>query len=244
MAIIKVKATSPGRRGLEKVVTPGLHKGKPFSPLLQKKIRGSGRNSSGRITVRHQGGGHKQFIRLIDFKRNKDGIPAKVETIEYDPNRTSHIALIKYDDDIYSYIICPQNLKVGDKVISSDKAEIKVGNCMQLKNIPTDTLIHNIEMKPGKGAQLNRSAGTYSQLIGKDAEYAQIKLSSGEIRVVRIECRATIGMVSNADNKNIKLGKRNFGKVSVISGLDQGDTVIIEGVSKVRNKAKVKIINQ
>ena len=158
------------------------------------------------MTSRRKGGGHRKY-RIIDFKRNLLDKFANVERIEYDPNRTANIALIKYENGVYSYIISPQKLKVGDKIVSSEKAEIKVGNCMQLKHIPTDTLIHNIEMKPGKGAQLNRSAGTYSQLIGKDSEYAQIKLSSGEIRMVRIECKATIGMVSNPDNKNIKLGK-------------------------------------
>ena len=144
---------------------------------------------------------------MIDFKRNILNVSAKVERIEYDPNRTANIALIKYDNNEFSYIICPQNLKIGDSVVSSDKADIKVGNCLQLKNIPTDTIIHNIELKPGKGGKLSRSAGTYGQLIGKDADYAQIKLSSGEIRIVRVECRATVGMVSNPDQKNIKLGK-------------------------------------
>ena len=185
----------------------GLWKGKPYKPLTTTNNTSRGRNNLGRITARNIGGGHKQKYRIVDFYRRKLNMKASVERIEYDPNRTANIALIKYENDIFSYIISPQKLKIGDKIISSDKADIKVGNCMQLKNIPTDTLIHNVEMKPGKGGQLNRSAGTYSQLIGKDSEYAQIKLSSGEIRIVRIECRATIGMVSNPDNKNIKLGK-------------------------------------
>ncbi len=182
MAIIKVKATSPGRRGLEKVVTPGLHKGKPFSPLLQKKIRGSGRNSSGRITVRHQGGGHKQFIRLIDFKRNKDGIPAKVETIEYDPNRSSHIALLCYADGERKYIIAPKGISVGEELLSGNEAPFKIGNSLPLKNIPVGSTVHCIELKPGKGAQIARSAGTSIQLLAREGIYAQLRLRSGEVR--------------------------------------------------------------
>ena len=207
MAVIKAKPTSPGRRFRSLSSNPELYKGRSFQPLTEPKRKSGGRNNSGRITTRHIGGGHKHHYRVIDFKRNKDDIPAKVERIEYDPNRTSFIALVKYDNNNFSYIICPQNLKKGDTVLSSDKADIKVGNCLQLRNMPTDTIIHNIELKPGKGGQLSRSAGTYGQLIGKDADYAQIKLSSGEIRVVRVECRATVGMVSNPDQKNIKLGK-------------------------------------
>merc|ERR1711871_1263626 len=168
---------------------------------------GGGRNNYGHLTSRKQGGGHKRKYRVIDFKRNIVDVSAKVERIEYDPNRSAFIALIKYDDNQLSYIICPQDLNVGDKVLSSHSAEIKVGNCLPLKNIPTDTLVHNIELKPGKGGQLGRSAGTYCQIVGKDSEYAQLKLSSGEIRLVRVECKATIGMVSNQDKKNIKLGK-------------------------------------
>ncbi len=208
MALKQYKPNTAGQRGLVLTDKSELYKGGPFKKLTKGLSKSGGRNNFGHLTARRQGGGHKRKYRIIDFKRNFLDKFATVQRIEYDPNRTANIALIKYDDgDNFSYIIAPQNLKVGEKVVSSDKADIKIGNCMQLKNIPTDTLIHNIEMKPGKGGQLNRSAGTYSQLIGKDSEYAQIKLSSGEIRIVRIECRATIGMVSNPDNKNIKLGK-------------------------------------
>ena len=171
------------------------------------KTSTGGRNNLGRITSRSKGAGHKNKHRKIDFYRKKDDVKAKIIRIEYDPNRSAYIALLKYKDGQHSYIICPQNVKVGDEVISSNSADIKPGNCMQIKNIPTDTIIHNLEIKPGKGGQLIRSAGTYGQLIGRDASYGQIKLSSGEIRIVRVECKATIGMVSNPDKKNIKLGK-------------------------------------
>ena len=207
MAIIKVKATSPGRRGLEKVVTPGLHKGKPYSPLLQKKIRGSGRNSSGRITVRHQGGGHKQFVRLIDFKRNKDGIPAKVETVEYDPNRSSHIALLCYADGERKYIIAPKGISVGEELLSGNEAPFKVGNSLPLKNIPVGSTVHCIELKPGKGAQIARSAGTSIQLLAREGMYAQLRLRSGEVRKVHVDCRATIGSVGNAEHSLRSIGK-------------------------------------
>jgi len=207
MSLKQYKPITSSQRGLVLVDKTGLYKGKPFKKLTKGLTKSGGRNNFGHLTSRRKGGGHKRKYRIIDFKRNTLGISAKVERIEYDPNRTAHIALLKYDNDNFSYIICPQNLKVGDSVVSSDKADIKIGNCLKLKNMPTDTIIHNIELKPGKGAQLSRSAGTYGQLIGKDADYAQIKLSSGEIRIVRVECRATIGMVSNPDQKNIKLGK-------------------------------------
>ena len=207
MAIIKVKATSPGRRGLEKVVTPGLHKGKPYSPLLQKKIRGSGRNSSGRITVRHQGGGHKQFVRLIDFKRNKDGIPAKVETVEYDPNRSSHIALLCYADGERKYIIAPKGISVGEELLSGNEAPFKVGNSLPSKNIPVGSTVHCIELKPGKGAQIARSAGTSIQLLAREGIYAQLRLRSGEVRKVHVDCRATIGSVGNEEHSLRSIGK-------------------------------------
>ena len=207
MAIIKVKPTSPGRRGLEKVVTPGLHKGKPYSPLLQKKTRGSGRNSSGRITVRHQGGGHKQFIRLIDFKRNKDGIPAKVETIEYDPNRSSHIALLCYADGERKYIIAPKGISVGQELLSGNEAPFKIGNSLPLKNIPVGSTVHCIELKPGKGAQIARSAGTSIQLLAREGMYAQLRLRSGEVRKVHADCRATIGTVGNEEHSLRSIGK-------------------------------------
>jgi large subunit ribosomal protein L2 len=207
MALKKYKPNTSSQRGLVLVDKSELYKGKPFKKLTSGLTKSGGRNNFGHLTSRRKGGGHKRKYRLIDFKRRIIDIPAKVERLEYDPNRSAHIALIKYENGEYSYIICPQNLKVGDQIISSDKADIKTGNCLSLKNIPTDTLIHNIELKPGKGGQLSRSAGTYGQLVGKDSENAQIKLSSGEIRIVRVECKATIGMVSNPDQKNIKLGK-------------------------------------
>ena len=207
MTLKNYNPTTPSRRALVLVDKSEVYKGKPLKKLTKGLTKSGGRNNFGHLTSRRKGGGHKRKYRIIDFKRNTLDVSAKVERIEYDPNRTAHIALIKYDNDNFSYIICPQNLKVGDDIVSSDKAEIKIGNCLKLKNMPTDTIIHNIELKPGKGAQLSRSAGTYGQLIGKDADYAQIKLSSGEIRIVRVECRATVGMVSNPDQKNIKLGK-------------------------------------
>jgi large subunit ribosomal protein L2 len=208
MALKQFKPTTSSQRGLVLVDNSDLHKGKPLKKLTKGLKKSGGRNNYGHLTSRKKGGGHKRKYRIVDFKRNLVDVPAVIERIEYDPNRSAHIALIKYKKDgEFSYIILPQKLKVGDEIISSEKTEIKIGNCLQIKNIPTDTLIHNIELKPGKGGQLARSAGTYGQLIGKDADYAQIKLSSGEIRVVRVECRATIGMVSNPDKKNIKLGK-------------------------------------
>ena len=207
MALKKYKPNTSSQRGLVLVDKSELYKGKPFKKLTSGLTKSGGRNNFGHLTSRRKGGGHKRKYRLIDFKRRIIDISAKVERIEYDPNRSAHIALIKYENGEYSYIICPQNLKVGDQIISSDKADIKTGNCLSLKNIPTDTLIHNIELKPGKGGQLSRSAGTYGQLVGKDSDNAQIKLSSGEIRIVRVECKATIGMVSNPDQKNIKLEK-------------------------------------
>ena len=207
MALKTFKPITSAQRGLVLVDNSSLYKGKPLKKLTKGLNKSGGRNNYGHLTARRKGGGHKRKYRIIDFKRSIIDVPAIVERIEYDPNRSAHIALIKYKDGDHSYIICPQKLKKGDEVISSKKTELNVGNCLELRNMPTDTLIHNIELKPGKGAQLCRSAGTYGQLIGKDSEYAQIKLSSGEIRLVRGECRATIGMVSNPDKKNIKLGK-------------------------------------
>ena len=207
MALKTFKPITSAQRGLVLVDNSSLYKGKPLKKLTKGLNKSGGRNNYGHLTARRKGGGHKRKYRIIDFKRSIIDVPAVVERIEYDPNRSAHIALIKYKDGDHSYIICPQKLKKGDEVISSKKTELNVGNCLELRNMPTDTLIHNIELKPGKGAQLCRSAGTYGQLIGKDSEYAQIKLSSGEIRLVRAECRATIGMVSNPDKKNIKLGK-------------------------------------
>jgi large subunit ribosomal protein L2 len=205
--LVKVKPTSAGRRGVVKVVNPNLHKGKPFAGLVEKQTKNAGRNAHGRITVRHQGGGHKQHYRLVDFKRNKDGIQAKVERIEYDPNRTAHIALLCYADGERRYIIAPRGLEVGQVVISGSEAPIKAGNALPIRNIPVGTTIHCIEMLPGKGAQLARAAGTSVQLLAREGSYAQLRLRSGEIRRVHIECRATIGEVGNEENSLRKIGK-------------------------------------
>jgi len=207
MALIRSKPTSPGRRFRVKITNPELHKGKPCESLIAKLTKTGGRNNKGRITTRHIGGGHKRSYRIIDFKRNKDGISAKVERLEYDPNRSAFIALLKYDDGELSYIVAPQRLSVGDKVISSEKADIKPGNTMPMKKMPIGTIIHNIEMKPGKGAQLIRSAGTFAQLVGRDQGMAILKLTSGEQRLIPDVCKATIGAVSNPDNSNTKLAK-------------------------------------
>ncbi len=207
MAIVKVKPTSPGRRAVIKVVHAHLYKGKPLRSLLAKKKEHAGRNNQGKITVRHQGGGHKQHYRMIDFKRLKEGVPAIVERLEYDPNRTAHIALLKYADGERSYMIAPNGLNQGDTVISSNEAAIKVGNCLPLRNIPIGTVIHAVEMKPGKGAQLARSAGTSVQLLGKESVYAVVRLKSGEMRQIPVDCRATIGEVSNAEHNLRSLGK-------------------------------------
>jgi large subunit ribosomal protein L2 len=207
MALVKVKPTSAGRRALVKVVHAHLHKGKPHAPLVEKKIRGSGRNNHGRITMRHQGGGHKQHYRIIDFRRNKDGIAAKVERIEYDPNRSAHIALLCYADGERRYVIAAKGMTVGMQVMNGQEAPIKVGNALPLRNIPVGSTIHCVEMLPGKGAQLARSAGAGVQLLAREGSYAQIRLRSGEIRKVLIECRATIGEVGNEENNLRNLGK-------------------------------------
>jgi len=207
MALKTYKPTTPSQRGLVLVDRSHLWKGKPEKTLVEGKSEKGGRNNAGRITMRHKGGGHKRAYRLIDFKRVKFDMPATVERIEYDPNRTAYIALIKYDDGEKAYILAPQRLGPGDKVVAADKADVKPGNAMPMKNIPVGTIIHNVEMKPGKGGQIARSAGTYVQLVGRDADYALLKLTSGEMRRVRAECMATIGAVSNTDQKNIKLGK-------------------------------------
>lgn len=207
MPLVKVKPTSAGRRGLVKVVSPQLHKGRPLASLTEKKIRGSGRNNAGRITMRHHGGGHKRHYRIIDFKRTKDGVPAKVERLEYDPNRSAHIALLCYADGERRYIIAPRGLAVGAQVQSGQEAPIKVGNTLPLRNIPVGSTIHCVEMLPGKGAQLARSAGASVQLLAREGSYAQLRLRSGEIRKVLIECRATIGEVGNEENNLRQLGK-------------------------------------
>ena len=207
MALKKFNPTTPGRRGLVLVDRSALWKGKPERTLTEGLYNKAGRNNNGRITARRRGGGHKRRYRVIDFKRLKYGVEAIVERLEYDPNRTAFIALIKYTDDQLSYILAPQRLSIGDKVISGEAVDIKPGNAMPMQSIPVGTIIHNIEMKTGKGGQIARSAGTYAQIIGKDQGYAQLRLSSGELRLVRSECMATIGAVSNPDQQNIKLGK-------------------------------------
>ena len=206
MAVIKAKPTSPGRRGVVSVKRD-LYKGKPWRSLVVSKSKNGGRNNNGRITVRHQGGGHKQHYRIIDFKRDKFDIPAIVERLEYDPNRSANIALLKYADGERRYIIAPSKLKVGDKVVSGDNCEIKVGNSMKLKDIPLGTNIHCVELKPMKGAQLARSAGTSARLVAKEGIYATLRLQSGETRKVLWECRATLGVVSNQENNLKSLGK-------------------------------------
>jgi len=205
--LVKVKPTSAGRRGVVKVVNPDLHKGKPFAGLVEKQTKNAGRNVHGRITIRHQGGGHKQHYRIVDFKRDKDGIPAKVERIEYDPNRTAHIALLCYADGERRYIIAPRGVEVGQVLLSGSEAPIKAGNTLPIRNIPVGSTIHCIEMLPGKGAQMARAAGTSVQLLAREGSYAQLRLRSGEIRRVHIECRATIGEVGNEENSLRKIGK-------------------------------------
>ncbi|MGI9308229.1 MAG: 50S ribosomal protein L2 [Gammaproteobacteria bacterium] len=207
MAIVKTKPTSAGRRHLVKVVNSDLHKGAPYAPLLESKSKSGGRNNNGRITTRHIGGGHKQHYRVVDFKRNKDGIPAKVERLEYDPNRSAHIALVCYADGERRYIIAPKGLKAGATIQSGDAAPIAVGNTLPLRNIPVGSVIHAIELKPGKGAQLARSAGASVQLVAREGQYATIRLRSGEMRKVLAECRATLGEVSNSEHSLRKLGK-------------------------------------
>ena len=207
MAIVKCKPTSPGRRHLVKVVNNDLHKGKPYAPLLESKSKSGGRNNGGRITVRHIGGGHKQHYRLVDFKRNKDGIPAKVERLEYDPNRSANIALVLYADGERRYILAPKGLVAGDMIQSGEDASIKAGNCLPMRNIPVGTTVHAVEMKPAKGAQIARSAGSYSQIIARDGAYVTLRLRSGEMRKIPAECRATIGEVGNAEHMLRQLGK-------------------------------------
>jgi len=207
MALVKVKPTSPGRRAVVQVVNAHLHKGKPFAALVESKSQNAGRNNNGRITVRHQGGGHKQAYRVIDFKRTKDGIPAKVERLEYDPNRTANIALICFADGERRYIIANKGMVVGQPIMTGSEAPIKSGNSLPIRNIPVGTTICCVEMLPGKGAQLARSAGTSAQLLAREGAYAQIRLRSGEVRRVHVECRATIGEVGNEENNLRKIGK-------------------------------------
>jgi large subunit ribosomal protein L2 len=207
MAILKSKPTSAGRRHVVRVVEHDLHKGAPYKPLIESQSKTGGRNNNGRITTRHVGGGHKQHYRVVDFKRDKDGMPAKVERLEYDPNRTAHIALILFPDGERRYILAPKGLKAGDLVQNGPSAPIKAGNCLPIRNIPVGSIIHAIEMKPGKGAQLARSAGAAVQLVAREGAYATVRLRSGEMRRVLSDCRATIGEVSNSEHSLRKLGK-------------------------------------
>ncbi|WP_077287498.1 50S ribosomal protein L2 [Cognaticolwellia aestuarii] len=207
MAIVKCKPTSPGRRHVVKVVNTELHKGKPYAPLLDTKSKSGGRNNTGRITVRHVGGGHKHHYRMVDFKRTKDGIPAKVERLEYDPNRSANIALVLYADGERRYILAPKGLKTGDSIQSGVDAPIKAGNTLPLRNTPLGSVVHAIELKPGKGAQIARAAGTYAQLVAKDGAYVTLRLRSGEMRKIESDCRATLGEIGNAEHMLRSLGK-------------------------------------
>ena len=207
MPVIKAKPTSPGRRFVVKAVSPNLYKGDPYKPLLEKKSKSGGRNNRGRITTRHIGGGHKQKYRVVDFKRNKDGITAQVERLEYDPNRTANIALLKYEDGERRYIIASKGLSAGDIVESGELSPIKVGNCLPMRNIPMGSVIHCVELKAKKGAQIARSAGTSAQLVAKEGRYVTLRLRSGEMRKVLAECRPVVGEVSNAEHNLRSLGK-------------------------------------
>ena len=207
MPLKQFNPITPGMRNLVLVDRAALHKGKPVKQLTEGLTKKGGRNNTGRITARRIGGGHKRTYRLVDFRRRKYGVPGTVERIEYDPNRTAFIALIKYEDGEQAYILAPQRLSVGATIIAADKADVKPGNAMPLRSIPVGTIVHNVELKPGKGGQMARSAGTYAQLVGRSTGYAQLKLTSGEQRIVRSDCMATVGAVSNPDQANIKLGK-------------------------------------
>lgn len=207
MPIVKTKPTSPGRRFVVKVVNPNLYKGRPHAPLLEKQTRNGGRNNTGRITTRHQGGGHKQHYRLVDFKRDKDNIPAQVERLEYDPNRSAHIALLLYADGERRYIIAPREVGVGVTLMSGPAAPIKPGNALPLRNIPVGSQVHCVELRPGKGAQLARSAGATVQLVAREGTYATLRLRSGEIRKVHVDCKATVGAVGNEEHNLRSLGK-------------------------------------
>ncbi|TGE33088.1 50S ribosomal protein L2 [Desulfosporosinus sp. Sb-LF] len=207
MALKSFKPTSPSRRNMTVSTFEEITRTEPERSLVKPLTKKAGRNNDGRLSVRHQGGGHKKMYRVIDFKRNKDGIPARVASIEYDPNRSANIALLFYQDGLKTYILAPNGLKVDQMVVSGPDADIKVGNTLPLQNIPVGTLLHNIEMKPGKGAQMVRSAGGSAQLMAKEGSYATLRLPSGEMRMIRIECRATIGQVGNLDHENINIGK-------------------------------------
>jgi large subunit ribosomal protein L2 len=223
MALKTFKPVTPSQRELVIVDRSELWKGKPVKELTEGLRSKGGRNNTGRVTLRWRGGGHKQRYRIVDFKRQKDDVPATVERLEYDPNRTAFIALLKYEDGELSYILAPQRLKAGDQVVSGERVDVKPGNAMPLKNIPVGTIVHNVEMKPGKGGQIARSAGTYVQLVGRDAGNALLRLGSGEVRMVAADCRATIGAVSNPDQQNINIGKagrnRWLGKKPSVRGV-------------------------
>ena len=207
MAIVKTKPTSPGRRFVVKVVNAELYKGAPYAPLLEAKSKSGGRNNNGRITTRHKGGGHKQKYRRIDFRRDKESVAGVIERVEYDPNRSAHIALVKYLDGERRYILAPKGLKAGDRVQAGEDAPIKTGNALPLRNIPLGSTVHNVEMRPGKGGQLARSAGAAVQVLAKDGGYVTLRLRSGEMRKVSAECKATIGEVSNSEHSLRSLGK-------------------------------------
>jgi len=207
MPLVKAKPTSPGRRFVVQVKTPGLHKGEPHAALLAPKARTGGRNNHGRITTRHRGGGHKQRYRIVDFKRNKLEVPAKVERIEYDPNRSAHLALLLYTDGERRYILAPKGVSAGEEIRNGSTAPIKPGNAMPMRNIPVGTLVHNVEMKPGKGGQIARSAGSSVQLVARTGDHATLRLRSGEMRKIAADCIATIGEVGNAEHSLRSLGK-------------------------------------
>jgi len=207
MPLQKLKPTSPGRRFTVKVLSPELHKGEPHAPLLEKQSRTGGRNNKGRITTRHRGGGHKHHYRVVDFKRNKDGVPGRIERIEYDPNRSAHLALVLYADGERRYILAPNKIKAGDEVMSGREAPIKTGNALPLRNIPLGTQVHCVELKPRKGAQMVRAAGSSAQLVAREGVYATLRMRSGEMRKVHVNCRATIGEVGHGEHSLRKLGK-------------------------------------
>jgi large subunit ribosomal protein L2 len=207
MPLVKANPTSPGRRFVVKVVTPDLHKGRPHSALVGTKSKNGGRNNSGRITTRHKGGGHKQLYRIVDFKRDKAGVPARVERIEYDPNRSAHIALLLYADGERRYILAPKGVQAGNELRSGSDAPIKAGNAMPLRNVPVGSMVHNVEMKPGKGGQMARSAGSSVQLVAREGDHATLRLRSGEMRKVPADCMATIGEVGNTEHNLRALGK-------------------------------------
>ncbi|MDA0220127.1 MAG: 50S ribosomal protein L2 [Proteobacteria bacterium] len=223
MALKLFNPTTPGQRGLVQVSRVQLHKGGPLKELTEGVTKSGGRNNNGRITAFHRGGGHKRRYRLIDFKRRKFGVTGTIERLEYDPNRSAFIALVIYEDGEKAYILAPQRVQPGDKVVSGERVDIRPGNAMPMQNIPVGTIVHNIEMRPGAGGKIARSAGTYAQLVGKDQGYAQLRLASGEMRMVRGECIATIGAVSNSDHQNRKLGKagrtRWLGKRPTVRGV-------------------------